>query len=162
MNSFGYLLRSSVSCTAVMRFSPTVMHNYSLPGRAGQAGERELQEPHRSPGDTMKAPVKAGRESRMKEPHKKRVVNRLGPESCADVIPGHTVRISRIAVAPSGLVGGKGRALDMSSSFRRVDRPDGVGSCVRMRYGAGYAGRVSDPPKGGTPNRPVSELRPDG
>jgi hypothetical protein len=33
----------------------------------------------------MKAPVKAGRESRMKEPHKKGVANHLDPESCADV-----------------------------------------------------------------------------
>jgi hypothetical protein len=36
-------------------------------------------------GDTMKAPVKAGRESRMKEPHKKGIANHLDPESCADV-----------------------------------------------------------------------------
>jgi RNA-directed DNA polymerase len=33
----------------------------------------------------MKAPVKAGRESRMKEPHKKGIANHLDPESCADV-----------------------------------------------------------------------------
>jgi hypothetical protein len=33
----------------------------------------------------VKAPVKAGRESRMKEPHKKGVANHLDPESCADV-----------------------------------------------------------------------------
>jgi hypothetical protein len=31
----------------------------------------------------MKAPVKAGRESRMKEPYKKGVANHLDPESCA-------------------------------------------------------------------------------
>jgi hypothetical protein len=36
-------------------------------------------------GDAMKAPVKAGRESRMKEPHKKGIANHLDPESCADV-----------------------------------------------------------------------------
>jgi hypothetical protein len=32
----------------------------------------------------MKAPVKAGRESRMQEPHKKGRANHLDPESCAD------------------------------------------------------------------------------
>jgi hypothetical protein len=32
----------------------------------------------------MKAPVKAGRESRMKEPHKKGIAHHLDPESCAD------------------------------------------------------------------------------
>jgi hypothetical protein len=32
----------------------------------------------------MKAPVKAGRESRMKEPYKKGIANHLDPESCAD------------------------------------------------------------------------------
>jgi hypothetical protein len=32
----------------------------------------------------MKAPVKAGRESRMKEPHKKGIANHLDPESCAE------------------------------------------------------------------------------
>jgi hypothetical protein len=35
--------------------------------------------------DTMKAPVKVGRESRMQEPYKKGVANHLDPESCADV-----------------------------------------------------------------------------
>jgi len=34
-------------------------------------------------GDSMKAPVKAGRESRMQEPYKKGVANHLDPESCA-------------------------------------------------------------------------------
>ena len=38
----------------------------------------------RNSGDTMKAPVKAGRESRMQEPHQKGIANRLDPESCAD------------------------------------------------------------------------------
>ena len=32
----------------------------------------------------MKAPVKAGRESRMREPYKKGVANHLAPESCAE------------------------------------------------------------------------------
>ena len=32
----------------------------------------------------MKAPVKAGRESRMQEPHKKGIANHLDPESCAE------------------------------------------------------------------------------
>jgi hypothetical protein len=32
----------------------------------------------------MKAPVKAGRESRMQEPHEKGIANHLDPESCAD------------------------------------------------------------------------------
>ncbi len=32
----------------------------------------------------MKAPVKAGRESRMQEPHKKGIADHLDPESCAD------------------------------------------------------------------------------
>jgi hypothetical protein len=32
----------------------------------------------------MKAPVKAGRESRMREPHEKGIANHLDPESCAD------------------------------------------------------------------------------
>jgi hypothetical protein len=32
----------------------------------------------------MKAPVKAGRESRMQETHKKGVANHLDPESCAE------------------------------------------------------------------------------
>ena len=35
-------------------------------------------------GDSMKAPVKAGGESRMQEPYKKGVANHLVPESCAD------------------------------------------------------------------------------
>ena len=34
--------------------------------------------------DAMKAPVKAGRESRMKEPHKKGIADHLDPESCAE------------------------------------------------------------------------------
>ncbi len=33
----------------------------------------------------MKAPVKAGRESRMQKPHKKGIANHLDPESCANV-----------------------------------------------------------------------------
>ncbi len=33
----------------------------------------------------MKAPVKAGRESRMQEPHEKGIANHLDPESCAGV-----------------------------------------------------------------------------
>ena len=32
----------------------------------------------------MKAPVKAGRESRMQEPYKKGVADHLDPESCAE------------------------------------------------------------------------------
>ncbi len=35
-------------------------------------------------GDTMKAPIKAGRESRMQEPYEKGIANHLDPESCAD------------------------------------------------------------------------------
>ena len=31
----------------------------------------------------MKAPVKAGRESRIQEPHEKGIANHLDPESCA-------------------------------------------------------------------------------
>jgi len=33
----------------------------------------------------MKAPVKAGREQGMQEPHEKGIANHLDPESCADV-----------------------------------------------------------------------------
>ena len=33
----------------------------------------------------MKAPVKAGRELRMEEPHKKGVANHLDPESCTEM-----------------------------------------------------------------------------
>jgi hypothetical protein len=39
----------------------------------------------RSSRDIMKAQVRAGRESRMKEPYKKGVAHHLHPESCADV-----------------------------------------------------------------------------
>jgi hypothetical protein len=47
------------------------------------AGEPDIEIVGNS-GDAMKAPVKAGRELRMKEPYQKGVANRLDPGSCAD------------------------------------------------------------------------------
>jgi len=45
-----------------------------------------------SPGDTMKAPVKAGGESWMREAYKKPVANHLDPESCAGAGAGWAKR----------------------------------------------------------------------
>jgi len=84
-------------------------------------------------GDSMKAPVKAGRESWMRGPREKGIANHLDPESCSPHGNGETPKVS--TTPHTGKVDGGMERPERAMSMMAPDTERASGSLLGTRCG---------------------------